>query len=486
MSSSSPPPSSSTWPATTTTTESATAAPWRTGVFPTELDCPALLYPDEVAYLHWVGAADVAARGRLIDLGAWVGGSSLALARGSARHTPPPPIDAYDVFEVTEAQCNARQVPGPVGSSYLDQYKLAVHAHLDRITTHVGYIPAWADTADACRAVDPAEAPVSVLFIDCAKVWGVHHTILRTFGPRLLEGAVVVQQDFRSWLLYLPAHMYQLRDLLPPAHFVDGGCVGFVAAGPLPLARIDALWTPDDLVERGFEATIDEITDWWRDRGDAPMAPWIRLAAAAHALEHDLVDELTPQLTHAIAEAPSLADGPDDERRRVRIENWNGEARRLVGALMERGLDRLAAQARVGLLLGDVRDVEEPHAAAGAALLERWAPVADACRAHGWRRVALFGAGRHTMRLLAAGWPDDPALEVAVILDDAAGKSGYRIGGTPIMTGDEAAASGRAIDVVIPSSDAHEATLLPRCAEVAGRLGAATLPVYTADAAPAS
>ncbi|CAN0596480.1 unnamed protein product, partial [Laminaria digitata] len=108
----------------TTSVHTHSPAPWRTGTHPDTIACTALLYPDEIAYLHWVGAQAAASNANIIDLGAFVGGSSLSLAQGSETTTQSPPhIHAYDVFQVTQSQHTHHLVPGAVGDSYLELYK---------------------------------------------------------------------------------------------------------------------------------------------------------------------------------------------------------------------------------------------------------------------------------------------------------------------------------------------------------------------------
>ena len=255
------------------------ALPWRSGEFPQTVPCRALLYPDEIAYLHWVGTQAATQGGSIIDLGAFLGGSSLALAQGSANNKgTAPSIHAYDLFRVTVSQNAVQNVPGRVGDSFLGQYKGTLHEHIDRITIYEGFIPQWVEEPRQLHDIYPCDDPIAVLFIDCAKKWGVHHTILRAFGPHLKAGSVVIQQDFRSIMVYLAIHMYQLREVLIPKHFPDGGTVGFVAKGPIDQTLLDGLWTHADVDRIGSLSVLKEVGDWFDSLGFDPVSPWVWLA----------------------------------------------------------------------------------------------------------------------------------------------------------------------------------------------------------------
>jgi hypothetical protein len=94
--------------------------------------------------------------------------------------------------------------------------------------------------------------------------------------------------------------------------------------------------------------------------------------------------------------------------------------------------------------------------------------LADA-RAAGWGSVALYGAGRHTRRLLDRAWDLGPhAAMIRAVLDDAADGD---VAGIPVVR--PADAIGLGVDGIILSSDAAEDLLWER----SGPLRSAGLPV---------
>lgn len=119
-----------------------------------------------------------------------------------------------------------------------------------------------------------------------------------------------------------------------------------------------------------------------------------------------------------------------------------------------------------------VEHVEEPAAASApempvaaadaiARLKQRLvARVASACAAQGWRRIALYGAGRHTRLYIRQPWAWHGVRVVAVLDDDP---TVIRISGAPVMRPDELA---EPIDAVVVSSDRCEREIAARAATI--------------------
>lgn len=452
-------------------------APWRDGTHPTTVPCHALLQPDEIAYASWLAASPRVAGSTIIDLGAYLGGSSHALARGSAVHgAAAPRLIAYDTFRVWKPGSRPDAGESAFGESYADLYRANLAEYLDRVTLREGEVPPWLDPETAARTLYPEGDPVSILFIDCAKRWGVHHTILGAFGPCLREGSVIVQQDFRSVLVYLPLHMYQLRDVLTPAHSCDGGSFGFLARGPITREAVASLWTPGDVAAHGFDRTVAAAARWFDDHAPEPLGPWVWLAAAGDRADAGNGVHALACFDRAMAGVSSLARTMTDPSRWAsQRELWTGEVRKLAVVLRRRGLEADANAVERCSVWG--AESEQTRSYETSDLLLRWRGVAAECRERGWTRLALYGAGRHTQKLLAAGFPEDEAVRVVAVIDDNAARTGGSIRGIPVV-GPEALPA--AVDAILPSSDANEAALLPRCGRLAETLGVGTLRVYVA------
>jgi ubiquinone/menaquinone biosynthesis C-methylase UbiE len=102
--------------------------------------------------------------------------------------------------------------------------------------------------------------------------------------------------------------------------------------------------------------------------------------------------------------------------------------------------------------------------------------VAARCDAAGWRRIALYGAGRHTAPIVRQPWRWHD-VSVACVLDDA--PKATHLGGVPILRPADAPTD---LDAVVVSSDAHEDAIYARARAVFGPRGVPVLRIYGADA----
>lgn len=448
---------------------------WRDGSFSKTVDCHALLYPDEISYLQWLGFhADP--NQCIVDLGAFLGGSSLAFATGQEQNSGSGSrLIAYDSFVLDQLMALERVVPGIQGDSFIDVYRMNLSRYLNKITIREGFIPEYLAGKEGGQRVFPDQEPISVLFIDCAKTWGVHHTILNVFGPWLRSGSVVVQQDFRSTLLYIPIHMYQLRDTLSPVHSVDGGTLGFVANGPVSMKKTEGLWTPNCLQENGFDETVEEVGTWFDQNAPEPLSPWIWIAAAGDRAGEGDGEHAIACLDRAMTGISVLAGSIEDlDRWSLVRENWSGEVMRVSGLLQRSGCQSAAEIAR---RLGSWSGGSPSRKADSELLSERWRKVCSTCRDRGWSQIMLYGAGRHTQRLLAAGFPETPGVCLVGILDDSPERVGHKIASVPIIHPDDLPDS---VEAILPSSDAYEAEMMDRCQEIARRYGIGTFRIYSA------
>jgi hypothetical protein len=146
-----------------------------------------MLSYDERLLLHW--AARTGAQGAIVDLGSFLGGSTLALASG-AKHRGVT-VDAFDLF-VCRGDLERHWAPAGFELAFGDPTRPAFEHNIarvrDRVTVHEG------DIRD-----EQWHAPISVLFVDITKSWATADAVWRTFLPSLQPGALVIQQDLVHW-----------------------------------------------------------------------------------------------------------------------------------------------------------------------------------------------------------------------------------------------------------------------------------------------
>ncbi|MBL0926940.1 MAG: hypothetical protein IBJ11_04705 [Phycisphaerales bacterium] len=237
--------------------------PWEATPFPGTPVCPTLLTRFEIDYLHHL-ARNCTARGRIIDLGCFFGGSTEALAvglRDNARFPmgwPAGPVLAYDSFVLCSWGERAMNCGLRAGECFMDRVRASL-APLGGLTDlRKGWIPGALASGDAER-IYPEQEPIELLMIDCAKDWPVMSTILRVFGPHLEPGAVVVQQDFKHFSTpWIPVFHAMLTDCFSLLHSVPASAsVSFRYEGGLTPERLADLPRTEDFAADDIDAVWD-------------------------------------------------------------------------------------------------------------------------------------------------------------------------------------------------------------------------------------
>jgi hypothetical protein len=203
--------------------------PWRAE--PAEDGPLSMLSGEERALLRWLTAHSFTGAGAIVDGGCFVGGSTIALARGleaSPARTPDTRIDVFDRFKV-EPYMTDFYFAGEglhAGDSFRPIFdrNTAAFAHL--LDVHEG------DLAD--HGWDGR--PIEILFVDVAKSWNLNDLIVRDFFPHLIpDRSVVVQQDLVFALgHWLPITMEHLAEYFEPVAFAEYNTVVYVCRQAVP------------------------------------------------------------------------------------------------------------------------------------------------------------------------------------------------------------------------------------------------------------
>lgn len=251
--------------------EALRARPWEALRLPALRYPPTMLQRDELRQLYWL-ARDVVGDGAILDLGAWQGGSTAALAQGVRDRTADratATVHAFDQFmwDAYSAHC-APEVALRPGDDMLPLFERNTAAWAPLIRAH------RTDLFDA--RWNPADA-IALLFIDAAKTPALMEVVWNTFGPALRPGSVVVFQDFKHYATsHLPVLTQSLPGLAPAWVCRDGGAVAFRVQGsfaPLVLPP-----QTRDVVNQAYAAACAALA--W----DPPT-----VAALHHAWAHELL-----------------------------------------------------------------------------------------------------------------------------------------------------------------------------------------------------
>jgi hypothetical protein len=166
----------------------------------------------ERAYLQWFAKCIFTNQGAIVDLGCWLGSTTIPLAIGVTQNpkiTPPyREIFAYDVFE-WRSWMEPAVVGTPLegryrdGDSFLDHFKESIEPWRGRIIVRVGDLP----------EIGWQGGSIEFLLVDAMKSWELANGIIGHFYPALMPGrSLVFHQDFAHW--YTPwIHLthYRLR-----------------------------------------------------------------------------------------------------------------------------------------------------------------------------------------------------------------------------------------------------------------------------------
>ena len=149
-----------------------------------------MLSAQELTLLYRLARDTYAGCGEIVDGGAFLGGSTLALALG-LRDNPRVTdkafrIHSYDYFVADHfvAQFISGVPEGASTRPYFDSVIAPVASH---VSVHEGDITTFPWRRDK---------PIDILFIDVAKSWETNDFLMHQFFPQLTAGSYVIQQDY--------------------------------------------------------------------------------------------------------------------------------------------------------------------------------------------------------------------------------------------------------------------------------------------------
>ena len=187
-----------------------------------------MLSAQELTLLYRLARDSYDGGGEIVDGGAFLGGSTLALALG-LRDNPRVAdkafrIHSYDYFVADHFV--AQFISGvPEGASTRPYYDRVIAPVASHVTVHEG---------DLTTFPWPAERPVDILFIDVAKSWETNDFLLHQFFPRLTAGSYS-----RPAGLSLAAHTVDLDHDGAAQGLVHAPRVDAVGDGVLPVRSAD-------------------------------------------------------------------------------------------------------------------------------------------------------------------------------------------------------------------------------------------------------
>jgi hypothetical protein len=220
---------------------------------------------EEQLFLENYAQSEYSGRGEIVELGCWLGSSTISLAMGleanSSVTNKSQRIHAYDIFIWYSMAGMQQNVVGTSleekykdGDSFLDEYLERINLWNHLIRVYPG------DLAE----IGWQQGEIECLFIDAMKSWELTNSIVKNFFPYLIPGvSLVIHQDFAhyytSWIHLI---MYRFREyLVPIEHPFIYSSRAFRYVKPIPDELLQASYSFDTFSETEVEAAFDYSID---------------------------------------------------------------------------------------------------------------------------------------------------------------------------------------------------------------------------------
>lgn len=232
----------------------ATASTYDDVVLPTLPAVPGMVTDSECRYLYWLTATQYTGRGAVVEVGTWLGRSTMHLAAGLRDAGHPGALHCYDQYVWRGNHARAGSLPLKRGDDFMP--------HFERNVRPV--YPGLRATKAAIDAIRWTGGPIEILFLDAPKRLDTMSGALAAFAPALVPGTSrIVFQDFLHPPAFaIPAVVACVGGALEAEHVVASGTtVDFRVVEPLPYGAAQPIdwnfWTWDaDEVVGEFERLI--------------------------------------------------------------------------------------------------------------------------------------------------------------------------------------------------------------------------------------
>ena len=205
---------------------------------------PTMLHWHEQKLYYWMTRHQAGGPGAVVDLGAFVGGSTARLAQGMADRGQAGTIHAYDRFTASDDAKAEHLYPHGIArfdsKNTLPLVRQLLAPWGDQIRLHPG------DIRDAHWGAE--NGPIALLILDACKLPPVTDHIAETFFPHLVAGqSIINHQDVLHWSqVWLVPQMMMLADFFEPLAFVRSTsimyrCTRVPSAADLAACRVEGL-----------------------------------------------------------------------------------------------------------------------------------------------------------------------------------------------------------------------------------------------------
>ncbi|MGI9086332.1 MAG: hypothetical protein ACR2HH_01105 [Chthoniobacterales bacterium] len=221
-----------------------------------------MISPAEMSFFSESAARYVGREGAVVDLGCWLGATSIALAKGILKHAPDAAMPkervlGFDTF-TWEDWMPAQLTYGlyQPGDSLLPEARRLVRDHGGGAVELI---------REDLLLFEWKGGAIKILLIDAMKHDSLAGQITRAFYPSLLTGSLLIHQDFKhyytSWIHVL---QYRLREYFEFHRSVPkSGTVAFEVLKPIPREAAhratDFAGILDEEIDAAFHHSIDLV-----------------------------------------------------------------------------------------------------------------------------------------------------------------------------------------------------------------------------------
>ena len=243
--------------------------------YPRAANVPTMLSDEEQQFYIWATRHWMRDKGAVLDLGAFIGGSTARLAAGHKKAKLGGKIHSFDKFTVSngikERILYPQNVPRFEGRDMLPLAKDYLKPWRDRVIFQVGDI----------RETEWIPEPVEILALDAAKTDETTDFITQRFLRHMIpKASILIHQDFLHWNQpWLCAQMIGLENAFEPVAYCVPDTVVFFLKRELTEADITAATVTglsDKALLDAIETTRAKLAHWDVDRRFKMMARGVR------------------------------------------------------------------------------------------------------------------------------------------------------------------------------------------------------------------
>lgn len=197
---------------------------------------PGMTTGTERAYFRWYAQHIYSGSGAIVDLGCWLGSTTISLAMGLTKNKVSRPskgvIHAYDEFiwrDYMERSAEKTTLKGKfqLGESFVEEFNKRIVPWEGLIVVH----------QENLSQIKWEGGIVEFLLIDAMKSWDLTNNILKSFFPALRPGvSFILHQDFAHWFTpWIHLVNYRLREFFECVYEVPrSGSVVFQLIRSIP------------------------------------------------------------------------------------------------------------------------------------------------------------------------------------------------------------------------------------------------------------